>query len=147
VSQATRIVEAFFDAYRAHDVEAMVSACSERAEIHYVPFEQWGKQRVLRGDGRVRGIGKVLWTGLIDAFPDLTNQITSVHGDDDGNVAAEVLISGTQAKVWGPIAPAGKRFSVPHLFVMRVREGEIDSISAYWDGADLNRQLGRIEID
>jgi hypothetical protein len=57
---ATKLVQGFFDAYRAHDVEAMVSLCSEGADFHYVPFEIWGKQRVLRGDGKVRGIGKVL---------------------------------------------------------------------------------------
>jgi steroid delta-isomerase-like uncharacterized protein len=147
-SAAVRVVEAFFDAYRARDIEAMVGACSERAEFHYVPFEVWGKQRVLRGDGRVRDVGKVLWTGLVESFPDLTNQVTSIRADDAGKVAAEVTIRGTQAKVWGSIDSRGKAFSVPHLFLFRVGEaGLIDEVRAYWDGADMNRQLGRIEID
>jgi hypothetical protein len=85
-STAVKVVETFFDAYRARDVEAMVRACSECADFHYVPFEIWGKQRVLRGDGKVRSIGKVLWTGLIESFPDLTNEVTSIHADDAGNV-------------------------------------------------------------
>jgi steroid delta-isomerase-like uncharacterized protein len=145
---AARAVKAFFDAYRARDVEAMVGACSEGAEFHYVPFEVWGKQRVLRGDGRVRGVGKVLWTGLIESFPDLTNEVTSIHADDAGRVAAEVTVRGTQAKVWGSIGGRGKAFSVPHLFLFRVGDGGlIDEVSAYWDGADMHRQLGRIEID
>ena len=147
MTMPAEIVTAFFDAYRARDVEAMVGSCSDRAEFHYVPFEIWGKQRVLRGDGSVRGSGKVLWTGLIDAFPDLTNEVTSVHSDAEGNVAVEVVISGTQARVWGSIANRGRRFSLPHLFVMRVRDTQIESISAYWDGAEMNRQLGRVEID
>lgn len=148
MTSSIAVVQRFFDAYRDHDVETMLDTFSECAELHYVPFEQWGKQRVLRGDGKVRSIGKVLWTGLIDAFPDLSTEVTSIHADSAGNVAAEVLITGTQAKVWGPIASAGKRFAVPHLFMLRVGdEGLIDSISAYWDGADLNRQLGRVEID
>jgi ketosteroid isomerase-like protein len=143
-----RAVQTFFDAYRAHDVEAMVGACSETAEFHYVPYEIWGKQRVLRGDGKVRGIGKVLWTGLIESFPDLTNEVTSIHADGEGGVAAEVTIRGTQAKVWGPIDSQGKAFAVRHLFLFRVGDtGLIDEVSAYWDCADLNRQLGRIEID
>jgi ketosteroid isomerase-like protein len=145
---ASEVVRTFFDAYRAHDVERMVEACSETASFRYVPFEMWGKQRVLRGDGKVRGVGKVLWTGLIEAFPDLTNEVTSLHADGGGNVAAEVVIRGTQAKVWGTIDNRGKSFAVPHLFVIRVGEDRrIDEISAYWDGADMNRQLGRIEID
>jgi hypothetical protein len=28
----------------------------------------------------------VLWTGLIESFPDLTNEVTSIHADDAGNV-------------------------------------------------------------
>jgi steroid delta-isomerase-like uncharacterized protein len=147
-STAARVVQTFFDAYRVRDVEAMVNACSDGADFHYVPFEIWGKQRVVRGDGKVRSIGKVLWTGLIESFPDLTNEVTSIHADDAGNVAAEVTLRGTQAKVWGPIDNLGRAFSVRHLFVFHVGEaGLLDTVSAYWDGADLNRQLGRIEID
>lgn len=147
-SNATKVVEAFFDAYRARDVEAMVNACSDNADFHYVPFEVLGKQRMLRGDGKVRSIGKVLWTGLIECFPDLTNQVMSIHGDAIGNVAAEVTIGGTQAKARGTVAAQGKRFAVPHLFLFRVNEaGLIDMISAYWDSAEMYQQLGRIEVD
>jgi steroid delta-isomerase-like uncharacterized protein len=145
---SSKVVQTFFDAYRAHDVEAMVSLCSDGADFHYVPFEIWGKQRVLRGDGKVRGIGKVLWTGLIESFPDLTNEVTALHEDDAGSVAAEVTIAGTQARVWGTIDSLGRRFAVPHLFLFGVGKGGlIDQLSAYWDSADLQRQLGRIEID
>jgi hypothetical protein len=145
---AARVVQDFFAAYRAHDVEAMVDACSDGADFQYIPFEIWGKQRVLRGDGKVRGIGKVLWTGLIDAFPDLGNQVTALHADDSGNVAAEVTIGGTQARVWGSIDHRGAQFQVPHLFLFRVgASGAIERIAAYWDSADMYRQLGRIEID
>lgn len=147
-SSAARAVEKFFDAYRARDVEAMVSACSDGAGFRYLPFEMWGKQRVLRGDGKVRSIGKVLWTGLIESFPNLTNEVTALHADDAGNVAVEVTIRGTQAKVWGTIDGQGASFAVPHLFLFHVDEsGLIDDVRAYWDGADLNRQLGRVEID
>ena len=147
-STAVKVVLAFFDAHRAHDVEAMVSACTEGADFHYVPFELWGKQRVLRGDGKVRGIGKVLWTGLFESFPDLSNDVTTIHADDAGSVAAEVTIRGTQAKVWGTIDHRGRAFFIAHLFRFRVRDdGLIERISAYWDGAAMNRQLGRVEID
>lgn len=147
-SSAAQVVQTFFDAYRTRDVDAMVRTCSDCADFHYVPFEIWGKQRVLRGDGKVRSIGRVLWTGLIESFPDLTNEVISIQADPDGNVAAEVTIRGTQAKVWGAIANQGKAFSVPHLFMFSVgTSGLIDRISAYWDGAELNRQLGRVEID
>jgi steroid delta-isomerase-like uncharacterized protein len=147
-SDAVKIVHGFFDAYRARDIEAMVGACGEGADFHYVPFEMWGKQRVLRGDGKVRSIGKVLWTGLVESFPDLSNEVTSIYADDAGNVAAEVTLRGTQAKVWGTIDSRGRAFVVPHLFRFRVdNEGLIQEVSAYWDGAEMHRQLGRVEID
>jgi len=60
IPSAVEVVTAFFDAYRAHDVERMVELCADNADFHYVPFEVWGKQRVIRGDGKVRTIGKVI---------------------------------------------------------------------------------------
>ena len=106
---ATQTVRDFFDAYRDHDVEGMVDLCRDDAEFSSVPVELWGRQRVVRGDGWVRTVGKVLWTGLIDAFPDLTNRLTSLTADGDGNVAAEVVLSGTQARDWGTVGNRGLR--------------------------------------
>lgn len=141
-------VSELFDAYRGHDVERMVELCTDTAVIRYVPVEIWGRQRVIRGDGKVRTIGKVFWTGLIDAFPDLTNEVTSLSADDEGNVAAEVVIGGTQAKDWGTIGCQGLRYDLPHLFLLHVEGGGlIDRIVAYWDSAEMHRQLGRLEVD
>ncbi len=72
-----------------------------------MPVEVWGKQRVLRGDGKVGTIGKPLWTGLVTAFPDLTNTVRTVTANDDGDVVAEVDIEGTQQLAWALIRPAG----------------------------------------
>ena len=70
---AAAVVTEFFDRYRAHDVDGMTELCSVNAGFSYVPVELWGKQRVLRGDGKVGTVGKPLWTGLFDlrglAFP------------------------------------------------------------------------------
>ena len=145
---AVEVITAFFEAYRVHDLERMVELCSDNADFHYFPFEVWSKQRVIRGDGKVRTIGKVLWTTLIDAFPDLTNEVTSITADDEGNVAAEVVISGTQAKPYGTIASQGLHFDLPHVFLFRVgQDGLVEEINGYWDNADLYRQLDRLEVD
>ena len=72
----------------------MVDLCAEGAGFRYVPFEVWGRQRVLYGEGKVRTVGKVIWTALIDAFPDLANAVTSLRADADGNVAAEAASAG-----------------------------------------------------
>lgn len=145
---ARAVVTAFFDAYRAQDVELMTDLCANSAGFRYVPFEIWGRQRVLHGDGKVRTVGKAIWTTLIDAFPDLSNAVTSVESDDEGNVAAQVSIGGTQVKAFGVIACTGGHYDLPHLFVFHVDpDGLIDDVAAYWDNADWKKQLGWLEID
>jgi steroid delta-isomerase-like uncharacterized protein len=145
---ATGVVQEFFDAYRRHDVDAMVDLCTDNAGFTYVAFESWGKQRVLRGDGKVRTVGKAIWAGLIHAFPDLTNSVTTISGNGRGEVVAEVVIGGTQALPWANIAARGLRYDEAHLFLFTVTaDGLIDSITAYWDGAGISRQLGHLEVD
>jgi steroid delta-isomerase-like uncharacterized protein len=148
VTTTEATVTAFFAAYRAHDVEAMVELCADGARFRYVPFEVWGRQRVLHGEGTVRTVGKLIWTSLIDAFPDLTNIVTSLRADPAGQVAAEVSIGGTQAKPFGAIAGIGQRYQLPHLFLFRMTgDGLIADIVAYWDDATWKRQLGCLEVD
>lgn len=145
---ATEVVMKFFDAYRCQDVEGMVDLCSDTAEFEYIPFEMWGRQRVMRGAGKVGTIGKALWTGMIGAFPNLTNTVRSITADEEGNVAAEVVLQGTQAGAWSTIANRGLSFSEPNLFVLRVDdEGLISAITDYWDCASVSRQLGHLEVD
>jgi ketosteroid isomerase-like protein len=145
---AVEVVATFFDSYRDQDVERMVELCTDNADFHYVPFELWGRQRVIHGDGKVRTIGKVIWTTLIDSFPDMTNKIMYITSDDQGNVATEVMISGTQAKPFGMIGSLGLHFDLSHVFLFRVgKEGLIEEVTAYWDSADWQRQLGWLEVD
>src|ERR1700733_15290408 len=145
---AAGVVTEFFDRYRAHDVEGMTDLCAMNADFSYVPFELWGKQRVLRGDGKVRTIGKTLWTGLITSFPNLSNTVHTITSNDDGDVVAEVDIEGTQQLAWGLIPPAGRHYCEPHLFIFHVGEDLlIDAVTAYWNDAGISQQLGHTEVD
>ena len=142
------VVSAFFDAYRERDLTAMSDLCARTAEFRYLPVEVWGKQRVIRGDGKVHTVGKAMWAGLMTAFPDLSNEVISLSSSPDGTVLAEVVLSGTQASAWAQFSNRGQSFSLPHLFVMHVNDGGlIDSITAYWDNASFSRQLGYLEVD
>ena len=85
---AAGVVTEFFDRYREHDVEGMTDLCSINADFSYVPVEVWGKQRVVRGDGKVGTVGKPLWTGLIASFPDLSNTVHTITSNDGGDVVA-----------------------------------------------------------
>src|SRR5258708_14558382 len=119
---AVEVITAFFDAYRVHDLERMVELCSDNADFHYIPFEVWGRQRVIRGDGKVRTIGKALWATLIDAFPDLTNEVTSIIADEEANVAAEVVISGTHAQPFRTIAHQDLHHHLPNILLFPARK-------------------------
>ena len=142
------VVSEFFDRYRAHDVHAMTDLCTVNADFSYPAFEVWGKQSVLRADGKVGTVGKAIWAGLIQAFPNLSNVVHSIEANDVGDVVVQVDIGGTQQHAWGFITPAGKTYSEPHLFIFKVEtNGLISSITGYWNNAGISQQLGHIEVD
>lgn len=147
-AQHEAVVAEFFDRYRAHDVHGMADLCTINASFSYPSFEVWGKQRVLRADGKVGTVGKPIWAGLINSFPNLSNVVHSIDANDDGDVVAQVDIGGTQRLPWGFVQPAGKTYSEPHLFIFKVNhEGLITSITAYWNNAGISQQLGHVEVD
>ena len=97
---------------------------------------------------KVGTVGKPLWTGLIASFPDLSNTVHTITSNDDGDVVAQVDIGGTQQLAWGLITPAGQHYREPHLFIFGVGPDLlIDSITAYWNDADISQQLGHTEVD
>lgn len=146
--RATAVATEFFDRYRAHDVDGMTDLCTVNADFSYPSYEVWGKQRVLRGDGKVGTVGKPIWKGLLTAFPDLTNTVHRVEANNDGDVVVKVDIGGTQQSAWGYIQPAGKAYDEPHLFLLHVDDdGLIDSIHGYYNNASICRQLGHVEVD
>jgi ketosteroid isomerase-like protein len=147
-AQCAAVVTEFFDRYRAHDVHGMGELCAINADFSYPPFEVWGKQRVLRADGKVGTVGMAIWAGLINSFPNLSNVVHTVNANDHGDVVAQVDIGGTQQAPWGFVRPAGNTYSVPHLFIFTVNpDGLITSITGYWNNAELSRQLGHLEVD
>jgi ketosteroid isomerase-like protein len=145
---AAAVVTELFDRYRAHDVDGMTDLCSINADFSYIRAELWGKQRVLRGYGKVCTVGKPLWTGLIASFRNLSNAVHSVTSNDEVDVVAQVDVEGTQQLAWGLIAPAGRHYCEPHLFIFHVgADLLIDSITAYWNDAGISRRLGHDEVD
>jgi steroid delta-isomerase-like uncharacterized protein len=87
-------------------------------------------------------VGKQIWSGLIDAFPDLHVTVDSEFGNDR-NTAAEVTIGGTQRKDFLDIPNHGKHYELPHAFLLRFNdEGKITAITCYWDNLSFYSQLG-----
>jgi ketosteroid isomerase-like protein len=127
---AAATVQEFFDAYRQHDVDRMVALCALDATFQFGPLGESGK-------GRVRGTGDALWRAVIDAIPDLTNEVKWSIQDHTGKVICRVAISGTQTKDLGEYKSKGRRETLEHLFICHVdRDGKIDDITS---NADLFR--------
>lgn len=141
-------VTEFFDRFQAHDVEGMGLLCSINASFHYVPTGVRRNGRLQRAEGTVHGMGKAIWHGLISSFPDLSLTVATMTANAEGDVIAQVDVTGTQSKPWGLIRARGQRFTEPHLFILHVDDDQlIDAIAAYWNDASIQQQLGRNEID
>jgi hypothetical protein len=123
-----KTAEGFFDAYRNRDVDKMVAHCNPEGQLRYVPL---GNQ----GEGKIGTTGRTVWSGLIDAVSDLTNRQESIFADTEGNVCAEVVLSGTLAKEFAGMRSPGRYYVLPHAFILKVggEETRIQRIVAYWD--------------
>ncbi|WP_224996035.1 nuclear transport factor 2 family protein [Cesiribacter sp. SM1] len=126
----------FFSRYNERKIEKMLELFSPSAVAAFIPLGD-------DGAGKVEGIGRYLWTGLIDSFPDISNTIKKSRIDQHGSLICEVNIGGTQVKDFAGIPNKGLRFNSDHIFIFRFNEqGLIESISVNWDHQDLCRQLG-----
>jgi hypothetical protein len=126
----------FMFSYAEQDLVKMMSFCDTEGEVWFKPLGEDGR-------GTIGGLGKGLWTTLIDSFPDLNNTVDSATLDADGNVRCQVVISGKQAKDFAGIKCQGQQFNSDHIFIFKHNaDGKINSIQIEWDHADFQRQLG-----
>ncbi|MEM7506206.1 MAG: nuclear transport factor 2 family protein [Pseudomonadota bacterium] len=137
---AADAAKTFFDRYRAQDVPAMIALFEPGALIEYVPFAL---------EGPVEEVGPGSWGVLIDAFPDLSNDVHNITDSADGRTAfVDVSISGTQAKQAFGVPNKGLTYDLRHLFVIETdADGDIVRLTAFWDNADWYRQLGKTILD
>ncbi len=129
----------FFEAYRRHDIASMLEQFSDDASVDYIPIGI---------SGLAKAEGRAIWTSLIDVFPDLTNEMQNLFSSADGiNAVAEVIISGTQAKDAFGIPNLGRRYRLPHAFIIKGNEdGKIREMRAYWDNAAWFLALGKTDL-
>ena len=103
-------MSAFFDAYRDRDVERMVRLCGQNGTFRYVPM---GAQ----GEGRLREEGKAVWSGLIEAFPDLTAELLDVRGQGNKTFA--------RGRLYGTGAGSGAAFERALWLAHEWRDGRL----------------------
>lgn len=126
----------FIFAYQQKNVERMLSFCDTEGMVHFQPLGEGGK-------GKIHELGKAIWTGLIDAFPNIDNTLDAAVAEGDNNVRCQVVIRGTQQKDFAGIASKGKDFESDHIFIFHLNDRNlIDDITVIWNHADFSKQLG-----
>ena len=134
MGQGRELVEQYFKAVNAADLEAMRALLTPDAEFAAPGPVAGGPDMV------------VAWMGpFLGAFPGIDHQIVNLveSGDD---VATEITVKGTHAKPMvtpqGELPPTGKSIDLKAVNVMRVRDGQIASLRIYFDQMDFMGQLG-----
>lgn len=134
LSLRSKCVEFLF-AYQQKNVERMLNCCSPDGDIDFTPLGDQGK-------GKIHVLGKAMWTGLIEAFPDIDNTLDAAVAEDEKTVRCQVVIRGKQAKDFAGITCKDKSFDSGHIFVFKIGDDDmINSITVTWDHADLQKQL------
>lgn len=126
----------FIFAYQQKAVDKMLSFCEPEGQVHFLPLGEGG-------NGRIHELGKAIWMGLIDAFPDLDNTLDAAVAEGNNIVRCQVVIRGTQQKEFAGIPSKGEHFESDHIFIFHLNDNnKIDDISISWNHADFSRQLG-----
>lgn len=141
-ANAAEAAKKFFDAYRDQKIDAMAALFTENATFVYVPFGDDGSGNVLED-------GVPVWRTLINAFPDLRNEVSTIWEDKSGDIAfVDVHIGGKQTKDAFGITNSGKEYWLRHLFILETNEaGRISKITSFWDNATWYTQLGKTSLE
>jgi steroid delta-isomerase-like uncharacterized protein len=133
------IIHDLYDAFNDHDLDRITAMVSEDFEL--VDFA--ADRQTFRGSEGFSQWLQVFLTAFPDAEVEVTNAVTAGEG---GWVFTEHTGRGTHTgPLVGPsgtIPPTGRRLELPIGELLRVENGRVALIHAYYDGATIMRQLG-----
>ena len=126
----------FFSAYQDMDVERMLSLCEPDGTVAFVPL---GTEYA----GKLFEVGKAVWEGLMNAFPNLDNTVKGQrYNEADDSVICKVVIFGKQEKEFAGLPPKGNSFDSEHIFIFKFNEsGKITDLAINWDHESFVDQL------
>ena len=127
----------FFSAYQDMEIDRMLGLCEPEGIITFKPLGPSYR-------GKIAELGKAVWSGLMESFPDLDNTVKDQNWDETNNtVSCKVDIFGTQEKAFAGLPSKGKRFNSEHIFIFHFNpEGLISEIYIDWDHDRFVSQLG-----
>jgi steroid delta-isomerase-like uncharacterized protein len=128
---ATDVAARYFEAWNAHDQDAVVAS--------FVPGGEYRDPGVPEGlDPAATG---AYAAGLWQAFPDLAFAIDDLvaHGD---RVWARWTMTGTNDGPYRGLPPSGNPIALPGADLLRVMPEGVREVQGFFDGGTLVRQLG-----
>ena len=125
------IAERYFDGWNAHDAEAIAAT--------FAPGGTYTDPTVAELDAQATGAYAL---SLVAAFPDLRFDLVSTAVTDDGCVAAQWVMRGTNTASFMDLPPTGRELSLPGADFITFRDGGIATVTGYFDSGKLPRDLG-----
>jgi predicted ester cyclase len=125
---------AAFNAFAAHDVEALLS------NWHPEGIQDWVPVGIFRGHAEMRE----LFTGVFAAMPDAEATIES-HVADERRCVIQWRLRGIHGgAAFMGIEPTGREIRLRSVDIMEVEEGLVVRNTVYYDGAAFARGLGML---
>jgi steroid delta-isomerase-like uncharacterized protein len=132
ISQMSGLLEDLARAWTVHDVEKVLSLCTDDCV-----YEDVTMGAVNRGKSELKAFAGA----VLAAFPDFKMELTSAF--TDGNRAgAEWIMSGTHKGDLPGMPATGKGFSLRGASICELQEGKIKRNSDYWDMVTFLKQIG-----
>ena len=132
------VLEGFFAALNAHDVDAAMQAVGEGATITVLPLEI---------EGAMASDGRGFLTALLRAFPDLRVRVDRMFVGSDGVGAVEGNLEGTQAAEFYGVINQEKHIDLDHAWRFALRDGKIADCRLFWCQNQLYRRLAVKRLD
>jgi len=125
--------QCYFDGWNAHDAAAIAAT--------FAPGGTYSDPTVHDLDPEATGAYAV---GLAAAFPDLRFEIVSSALTEDGAVAAQWIMRGTNRGSFQGLPPTGREIALPGADFITFADGDggIATVTGYFDGARVARDLG-----
>lgn len=123
---------AYFEAWNARDADAIIASLAEAGTY---------QDPITRGPlsgAALKEYVESLWA----AFPDLNFEIKSAAEAGDGRIAAEWIMRGTNQGPFHGLPPTGKSIQTPGADFIETANGKVTSVTGYFDGGEVPRQLG-----
>ena len=127
---------AFFSALEDHDVDRILPLCSPDARAEFTPLGE-------RVKGTVAELGNVVWSSLVETFPDLKIKINNIIWSVDRQRAeCHITFQGTQRYPFLGIDPSGNSLNIVKIFKLSFdRDGKINSVQVSWQHNEFINQL------